>query len=295
MKIAFYPAIYNPDADSLILLILYFALSFWNSLVLFYSIWKRPLPLDKYKFRLYSQITSAVFSWYLTVVSFYRPENSFNMDKTAYILTIILPQLFLEILATMIYAHLVQFSTQLNITFIFSTKSTLLSQVLVFTALVNTIFNISFAYAFSSKTYLLNLGATVILNDIFLLIFIVYPTIKMLISTLKLDSLKLMSLKTKALFVGTIILIIAILCNAVIFIFIAYPDTDVKNDTIQDQALIQYVAGHGFYFLTQFFGFEFFLIYFVFHSLYLDSMLMSVESSSNQQGSLYVAATNHIE
>ena len=118
----------------------------------------------------------------------------------------------------------------------------------------------------------------------------------MLLSTLKLDSLQLMSKKTKSLFVATIIFFAFTLVRFVIAFFIGLPQDLIDNDTNSSDILIRYVQEPNYYCYTQLFLFLLVIIYFEGQLVYLDSILASVEgSSTSAQGSLYVAASKHIE
>ena len=295
MLINFFPAIYYPEPLSIVNFVLICIIMVWSVGYLIYSIIKKPIDLQKYKFRLISMIALAFMSFYLFINQCIEPKNISNIDKPTYILSIALPQLILGILSTLVYLHLIKFSSQLNVTFIFSSFSTLSAIILFFSSVQNTIFNIAFAFIFSNSIYLMNLVAAALLFDIFTCIFIIYPTIKLLLSTLKLDSLKIMSRKTKFILGFTIFFVLCIIMRVIILVFIGAPEVEMDDDTKDRVTLIAYVAGPHFYAYTIFFLFIIYLIYFAVLLFYLDFIIISVEGTANSSVSVYLAASDHID
>ena len=295
MIINFFPAIYHPEPLSILILIIIILLMLFTVGYLVYSLIRQQVNISKYKRRVAALAANAFYSLYLMLNQCIKPTNVMNIHRQTYILTIVLPQLILGVLSSIVYSHLINFSSQLNVTFIFSSTSNLFALILFLASIQNAVFNIAFAFVFPNSVYLCNFFITSILFDAFSLIFIIYPTIKLLLSTFKLDSLQLMRKKTIAVFAGTIFFIICICIRMAIVVFIGLPEIDIDNDTRRGIQLIFYVGGSKFYASYMFFLFLTYGIYYACHLLYLDSIIISVEGTADSSVSVYLAASEHIE
>lgn len=269
----------------------------WCISYLIYSLFKKPISLDKYRFRLYTLILMAILPLYHFIASFFNPNNNINVNNITFAYTYVFPQFILNLLCAAAYMHLIAFSNQLNITFIFTSKSSLFAKILLFTSIINSIITITLTFNFGSYIFIANYACSSIINDLFTIFFIIFPTFKMLISTLRLDSLKLMSRKTIILFVITVLFLLCIITRIILLIFISIREEKIDDTSDEAHKLLMFFEGGNFYSLAMLIFFIMYILYFIVQQFYLDSILESVEgaTTSNTQGSLYVEASKHIE
>ena len=293
-------SIFQTETDFYYLMVLTYILFiigfFFSIYYLYQSYFNIFLIKEKHPKRFFFLISYLIFSFYGIINLYYkRSDGSFMVGNPfSFIYNFFIPEILLQFVCLLFFLNLNEYSESMNCSFIFKNYSILLIPLLLTSTLLISFLGSSLTFLQNLNFYQPFFAIISIFNDLFVILFLIIPLLRILKHSFKLDVLNLMKKKLIFLIIFNYLFIILLIFKIFLIFGFSLPNQFIdKGLDYQYDLLVFYLEGFN---LLIFFLFGLFHIFFLIISLYLDYILSLVEYNTiSNHKSVYLEVIKNLD
>jgi len=289
-----FDAISEKDYFAYFVFVTFVILSIYVVIRFFKQVFCRILKYSKYPRRFAFFLSQSILLLYNTInLLIKRPKGVFGLGSPlSFFHNFLFPQCFLQLICLLLFRSMKEYSENMNCSYIFKNFPVLFIPIIGISALLIGSVGTIIVFNFSIDMYHSYFTVYSIFNDIFVVLFIVIPSIRLLKQTMRVDALKLMRKKCLVTIITNYFFIFLIVLRCSLVFVYSLPTSFVDKGTNLQYRIVVFISVS--YFVFQFILFAVYHIYFLIQQSFLDSILLMVEvtETKSEQPSVYLQATN---